>query len=163
MQTVSVHREIDAPAGAVREAMADREAFMRGGGFDEATVDGDRIHLANSVGLLTIELDLAVTEATDRTFVYEQFDGIFESMTTTFTIEDAGENGGGSAVEQEGGAEDRVTVVAETRFALDASLVGPILDATVIKRQRRTELEGHFDYLAARATDDEAPAQAANS
>jgi hypothetical protein len=34
-----------------------------------------------------------------------------------------------------------------TEFALDVALVGQVLDATVIKRQRRSELESQFDWL----------------
>ena len=34
-----------------------------------------------------------------------------------------------------------------TGFALDVALVGQVLDATVIKRQRRSELESQFDWL----------------
>lgn len=145
MQTVIARRTIDAPAEAVRAAMADTEAFMLAGGFDEVTVEGDDIHLANNVGLLTIELDLVATEEPGSDFVYEQEAGVFESMVTRFTIESDGD--------ESDGAGERVTVEAETDFALDASLVGPILDATIIKRQRRKELEAHFDFLEERATD----------
>ncbi len=134
MQTVSERREIDAPPEAVRAALADRDAFMRAGGFDEVTVDGDSIHLANSVGLLTIELDLVAVDDPDAEFAYEQADGIFSSMVTRFTV--------GPSPDGDGS-----TVVGTTEFALDASIVGPILDATIIKRQRRRELAGHFEYL----------------
>jgi hypothetical protein len=34
-----------------------------------------------------------------------------------------------------------------TEFALDVEIVGATLDATIIARQRRTELERQFDYL----------------
>lgn len=146
MQTVSVSRDIDAPPGAVRNAMADREAFLRAGGFDVVTVDGDDFHLENNVGLLTIELDLVAVEAAGSDLAYEQDEGIFESMVTRFTVEE------GSGEDESDGAGDGVTVVGETDFALDASLVGPILDATIIKRQRRKELEGHFDFLEERAS-----------
>ena len=148
MQEVTERREIDAPAAAVREALADRESFMRAGGFDEATVDGDRIHLANSVGLLTIELELEAVDEPEYDFVYRQVEGIFESMVTRFTIEGVAEDEG----EDEGEDERPVTIVGTTEFALNASLVGPILDATIIKRQRRRELAGHFDYVEATAT-----------
>lgn len=143
MQTVTDRRTIDASADAVRAAMADTEAFMRAGGFDEVTVDGEEIHLANNVGLLTIELDLVATEEPGSDFVYEQEAGIFESMVTRFSIEPSGDDSDGAGA--------GVTVAGETDFALDASLVGPILDATIIKRQRRKELEGHFDFLEERA------------
>jgi hypothetical protein len=39
------------------------------------------------------------------------------------------------------------TVTGETSFNLDIALVGQFLDATVIKRQRRREIESQFDWL----------------
>jgi len=38
-------------------------------------------------------------------------------------------------------------VVATTEFALDVAIIGDVLDSTVIKRQRRTELTAQFDWL----------------
>jgi len=38
-------------------------------------------------------------------------------------------------------------VVATIGFALDVGLVGGLLDATIIKRQRRRELNAQFDAL----------------
>jgi hypothetical protein len=52
-------------------------------------------------------------------------------------------------LERGGGTEVRAT----TEFAVDVALVGEILDATVIKRQRRKELEAQFDYLERQAAD----------
>jgi len=49
-----------------------------------------------------------------------------------------------TVTEVDGGSE----VTATTEFALDVALVGEILDTTVIKRQRRHELESQFDRLA---------------
>jgi len=132
MQTVSMERDLAAPPGEVRDAMGDVEAFMASGGFDDVTVDGDRVHLENSVGLLTIELDLALVEEPDAALAYEQREGLFAAMTTRFVLEPSASG---------------TTVVGETEFELDRGLVGPILDATIIKRQRRKELEGHFAYL----------------
>ncbi|MFB6087480.1 MAG: SRPBCC family protein [Haloarculaceae archaeon] len=134
MQSVTMSRHVDAPPDAVREAMADVEAFMLGAGFTEATVDGDRLHLENHVGLATVELDLRLLD-TDDAFAYEQADGMFESMTTTYTVEP---DDGGSLV------------TARTEFELDLAVVGAVLDATVIERQRRRELRQQFDWLAER-------------
>jgi len=133
MQTVTVTRTVPAPPDAVRGAMADHGAFMRAGGFDDVSVSGDEIRLTNRVGILTIELTLEVVED-DAAFVYEQRDGMFETMRTEFALE---------AVD--GGTK----VTASTDFALDVSVVGDFLDGTVIKRQRRKELEGQLDYLEA--------------
>jgi len=134
MQGVTVSRTIDADPGAVESAMADREAFTRAAGFDEVEVSGDEIRVLNRVGLAEIELELAVYEDPDAAFAYEQRDGIFEAMTTTFTLEEA-----------DGGTEVR----ARTEFELDVPLVGELLDGTVIKRQRTAELEAQLDYLEA--------------
>lgn len=114
--------------------MSDAQAFMEAGGFDEVSVDGDRIHLQNGVGLLTIDLELRRLPDADADFAYEQVEGIFSSMETRFVVRPAG-----------GGSE----VTATTEFALDASIVGPILESTIVKRQRRREFAGHFEYLAA--------------
>jgi len=59
--------------------------------------------------------------------------GVLEqSMQTVYTV-----------TEVDGGSE----VTATTEFALNVALVGEILNATVIKRQRRHELESQFDWL----------------
>jgi hypothetical protein len=131
MQTVTVTRTVPAPPDAVREAMMDHAAFMRAGGFDGVDVSGDTIHLMNRLGILTIELDLELVES-DAAFVYEQREGMFETMRTEFALE---------------AVDEGTEVTATTEFALDVSVVGDFLDGTVIKRQRRKELEGQLDYL----------------
>jgi hypothetical protein len=131
MESVSVTRTFEGPAGPVREAMADLEPFMKAAGFDTVTVDGDRCTIENSVGLLTIVLDLRLIE-TDAELAYEQVEGIFETMETRYVVDEG---------------EATTTVTATTEFALDASLVGPLLDGTVISRQRRKELTKQFDYI----------------
>ncbi|SDY75916.1 hypothetical protein SAMN05216564_10995 [Halopenitus persicus] len=62
MQSVTLTRWIDADPTSVADAMADLEPFMAAAGFDEVTVDGDRIAVANRVGIATIELTLQVTD-----------------------------------------------------------------------------------------------------
>jgi|AntRauTorcE11898_2_1112593.scaffolds.fasta_scaffold11352_1 hypothetical protein len=138
METVSLSRSFEGEIEAVREAMLDLRPFMEAAGFDEVEVDGDEMTITNHVGLLTIELDLRCIE-TDSVLAYEQVDGIFETMTTRYTLEEG---------------DGTVTVTATTDFALDVNLVGSILDGTIISRQRRKELTAQFDYLedvAARA------------
>lgn len=134
MASVEVVREIDADPDAVRAAMADLEPFVAAGGFDETTVEGDTIHLANGVALLRIELTLEVVEDPEADLAYEHREGIFDEMVTRYVVEP-----------HEGGS--RVT--ATTEFALDAAFAGPLLDATVIKRQRTKELVGQLEYLEA--------------
>lgn len=147
MHSVSVSREVAAPPDAIRERMQDVGAFMRAAGFDEVVVDregqspsssrlqagdGDRIELTNGVGIATIELTLELIDEPDAALAYRQHDGIFEEMVTRYTLDPVA-----------GGTE----VTAETEFAIDVALVGKLLDATVIERQRRRELEQQFDWL----------------
>lgn len=142
MESISLSREIGAPLDAVRDRILDLETFMYAAEFDEVTVtdpefDGERatdgrIEIANAVGFLRIELALAVLDRPGAVLAYEQRDGIFETMTTEYQL--AGNSG-------------KTTVTVTTEFALDASFVGPIFDATVIKHQRRREIENQFDYL----------------
>lgn len=136
MEQVTVRRSIDATPAALREAITDVEPFMRAAGFDEVAVDGDRIAITNHVGLLTIDLELRRVDDPEAVFAYEQLEGIFESMETRYALA-PGDVG--------------TAVTATTEFALDAAFVGPLLDATVVKRQRRAELSAQFDYLEERA------------
>lgn len=132
METVTVTRRIEAPASAVEDAIADVGPFMEAGGYDEVVVDGDAVTLRNAVGLASIELQLDVVEDPDAALAYVQREGIFREMETTFTVEDA---------------DDGTVVTGRTEFGLKGGPVGSILDATVIKRQRRKEMERHMDYL----------------
>lgn len=138
MERVTVTRALDADPDAVRDLITDVEPFMRAGGFDAVRLDGDRLELENTVGLFEVELVLDVVDDADAVLAYEQRDGIFESMRTGYSVEERG---------------DGATVTATTTFeAVDLPVVGKVLDATVVKRQRRTELEEQFDYLEAQLT-----------
>jgi len=75
---------------------------------------------------------LELIEETDAALAYRQRDGIFEAMVTRYTLDPT---------------ESGTAVTAETEFAIDVALVGKRLDATVIERQRRRELEQQFDWL----------------
>lgn len=131
METVTVSRSIPAAPEKIRAEMADLGPFMEAAGFDEVTVDGDQFTIENSVGMLTIDLTLRVVES-DTALAYEQVDGIFESMRTTYALRPH---------------DGRTTVTCETAFELDVPLVGPVLDSTVVSRQRRKELRAQLDYL----------------
>ncbi|MBX0286378.1 SRPBCC family protein [Haloarcula salinisoli] len=133
METVTMTETLDGDRDRLREAMTDVGPFMRAAEFDEVTVDGDIVHITNHVGLATIELELVVVEDSDAVLTYEQRDGIFEEMVTRYTLTET---------------DDGVEVEATTEFALQARLIGPVLDATVVSRQRRRELRAQFDYLA---------------
>jgi len=132
MEEVTVTRWLDVSPEAVRDTIRDVGPFMEAAGFDEVTVEDGTIHITNMVGILTMELALAVLEDADAALAYEQRDGMFESMRTTYEV---------------AGTDDGSTVTATTEFALDVALVGEVLDATVIKRQRRRELTAQFDWL----------------
>lgn len=133
METISLTREVPSSPAAVREAMADVEAFMRAAGFTEVDVDGNAVHIAQAFTLARIDLSLRVVDDPDADLAYEQVEGIFEEMTTRYTVEPAA-SGGGSVV------------TATTEFTLGGPL-GSVLDATFVKRKRRSELERQFDYL----------------
>ncbi|MFB6084490.1 MAG: SRPBCC family protein [Halorientalis sp.] len=132
MESVSVSRTFDADPDAVREAMTDVERFMAAAGFDEVTVDGDDMTIVNGFSLAAIELKLALVDRDDAELAYEQDEGIFEEMWTTYEVEPV---------------DDGTRVTATTEFALDVAVVGAVLDATVIERQRRRELTTQFDWL----------------
>lgn len=132
MQSVAVSRNYDVSPPPLREAICDVEPFMRASGFDRVAVDGSTMVVANRVGILEIELTLRLVDDDDVALAYEQVEGMFETMRTSYSVTEVG-----------AGSE----VTAVTEFALDIDFVGDLLDATVIRRQRRRELNAQFDYL----------------
>ena len=147
MESISLSRSVAAPPDAVRALVRDVEPFMRAAGFDTVEVSeassetrtvtgegGERLTIGKGFAMASIELDLVLVDDPETVLAYEQHDGIFEEMWTGYSL-----------AETDGGCE----VTATTEFALDVAGVGAILDATVIKRQRRRELTAQFDYLAA--------------
>lgn len=144
MNTVTLSRTIEAPPETLRDAIADVEAFVRSAGFDEVDVDGETVRVANDVGVASIELTLELVDDPDAALAYEQREGIFEAMRTEYVVAAAAE-----------GSE----VTATTEFALDVALIGDLLDATVIERQRRAELSAQFDWLETRCVDGTTPAE----
>jgi len=139
MQTVTVERTVDAPPAAVRDALGRLEPFVEASGFDEVVVDGDTVEVGNQVGVMTLELTLEVVDDPDADLAYVQTEGLFDEMSTTYVVEPAAADGAASVV------------TATTEFSLDVPILGDVLDATVIKRQRRKELDGQFDWLQAAA------------
>lgn len=136
METIELEHTVNAPIQDVREAMLELEPFMRASGFDEVDIDGDRLDISKALGLLRISLTLDRIDDPDVDLAFEQVDGIFEAMTTTYSLTDR---------------DDKTDVTAVTEFALDAP-GGELLDATLVKRQRRREIEAQFDYLDDEAT-----------
>ncbi|RXK52056.1 SRPBCC family protein [Halorientalis pallida] len=101
--------------------MADVERFITATGFDEVTVDGADVTIVNGFGLAAIEPDPRTVDRPDAESAYEQADGIFEEMWTTYEV--TAEDGG-------------TRVTATTEFALDATVI-----------ERRRELTAQFDWL----------------
>lgn len=131
MEAVTLTRRIEASVEVIHEAITDVEPFMRAGGFDEVTVEGDTVTIANTLGFARIELTLELTDDPDAALAYRQQDGIFEEMLTRYTIDPDG---------------DGAIVTATTEFTL-GGVAGSVLDATLIKRQRKRELSAQFEYL----------------
>ncbi|WP_424002900.1 SRPBCC family protein [Haloarcula salina] len=132
MERVSLTRTVDADPETVTDLVTDVEPFMRAAGFDDVTVEGDTVVIKNHVGLFQIELVVELIE-TEAVLTYEQREGIFESMTTDYTVE---------AVD--GGTE----VTATTEYtALDLPVLGTMIDSTIVSRQRSKELNRQFDWL----------------
>lgn len=132
MESVTVRRTSPAEPESLREAMTGLKPFMKSAGFDTVSVDGRDIEVANDVGVATIELSLRLRDDPEVDLAYEQVDGIFEEMWTSYTV---------TAVA------DGAEVTATTEFGLDVAIVGGVLDSTIIKRQRRKELYAQFDWL----------------
>ncbi|WP_323676012.1 SRPBCC family protein [Halorubellus sp. PRR65] len=132
MEAISMSRAYAAGPDAIEDAMADLEAFMLAAGFDAVDVDGRTMHIENGVGIATIELTLELVDVDEYALAYEQRDGIFETMRTTYTVAPT---------------DDGSEVTVRTEFALDIALAGGLLDATVIKRQRKQELTAQLDWL----------------
>lgn len=135
MKGVTVSRRIDATPSAVADAIDDREAFVRAAGFDEVDVDGDEIRVANRVGIKELELELVVVDRDGAALAFEQREGVFDEMWTTYALRPAADG-------------DATVVEAVTEFSLDVPVVGDILDSTVIRRQRRQEIRAQLDWLA---------------
>lgn len=132
MERVSVTRRIDAPPAAVEAAVADLESFMLAAGFDDVSVEGGTVDIENAVGLARLSLTVEVVEA-DAALAYEQREGLFSEMRTRYEVAPA-----------DGGSE----VTATTEFELGRGVVGSALDATLVKRQRRSELTRQLEGLS---------------
>lgn len=137
MQTVSLSRDLDATAESVEAALDDVAAFTKAGGFDEVEVEDNRMHLKNGVGIATMELTVEFFESDEAALAYRQVEGIFDEMETRYTVETTARGS---------------QITGTTSFEVDMAVVGDLLDATVIKRQRRREIEGQFDWLEAEVT-----------
>jgi len=135
MEQVTVTRQVDAAPEAVRGALGELEWFMLAAGFTDVTVDGEIVEIENRVGFATLALTVEVVDDPEAALAYEQVEGIFETMTTRYLVTAA-----------DGGSE----VTAVTAFTLGKGVVGSALDATLVGRQRHSELTAQLDALAER-------------
>ncbi|MFW6437327.1 MAG: SRPBCC family protein [Halococcoides sp.] len=136
MAAVTVSRDVAADPESVREGLTDVEAFMEAAGFDAVSVEGDRVTVERAIGLAELQLTLEIVDSDDA-LTYEQVEGMFETMTTTYRLD---------------GGDGETTITAQTTFEL-GGVVGAALDATLIKRQRTKELEDQLAYLDRVATE----------
>lgn len=131
MQSLEVSRVIDAPESEIVAAMTDLVPFMQAAGFDEVTHEGDELTIKKATGLLRIALELELFDDEDAALAYRQRDGIFEEMRTWYVLEEV---------------TDGIEVTARTEFELGAP-GGSLLDATIITRKRRQELQAQLEYI----------------
>ena len=132
MTTVTLSREFSVPPETIAERIReDVPSFVRASGFDSVTVDGDAIVVERKMGMATLELTLEIVEEPDAVLALDQTEGIFEEMWTEYTVEPS-----------EAGS----VVTARTEFTL-GGVLGPVLDATMIKSRREQEFEDQFAYL----------------
>jgi hypothetical protein len=133
MQEVTVERDLPAAPEDVVPLIEDTQSFMSAAGFDAVRVDGDTIRIQNRVGLFDVELIVEIVADDEAVLAYEQEEGIFEDMHTVYHLE---------------ATDDGSRISATTVFeAVDLPIVGQVLDATVVKRQRTSELDAQFDWL----------------
>ncbi|MEF8774174.1 MAG: SRPBCC family protein [Halobacteriales archaeon] len=133
MATVTRSRTIDAAPERVERAVTDDvEAFLAAADYDAVRVDGDRVELERTVGLATLSLTLRRVEDADAVLAFEQESGLFEAMTMRYRVEPA---------------DGKTELSASTEFTL-GGVTGSVLDDTVVRRQRASELAKQFDYVA---------------
>lgn len=133
MTEVTLSRDLDASPQAVRNCILDDlTGFIEASGFDSVTASGDTFVVARNIGMATLEVTLAVRES-DALLALEQTEGIFDRMWTEYDVEST---------------EDGSRITARTEFTL-GGVLGPVLDGTMITRQRRQEFSNQFDYLEA--------------
>lgn len=138
METVSVSRTFDSPPDAVREViLADVPAFIRASGFDSVLIDGEEITVSREIGIATFELTLEERES-NHLLAFDQTAGLFERMWTDYRLEatDTGSK-----------------LTATTEFTI-GGVLAPVLDGTMIHKQRTREFELQFDYVAEQLASD---------
>lgn len=125
MESVSVTREYEASADAVRRMVRNPDAFFRGVGFDVDRCGDDVLALAKRVAIKRVELRIRLVDD-DATLAYEQLDGPFEEMRARYRV---------------AATDDGCRVTAETEFEPPSSGFGTFVNEHVVERQRRGELD----------------------
>lgn len=138
METVTVTRSFDAPEVAVREVVLDDiPAFVRASGFDRIDVVDEAITVSKDIGMATFELTLEQRES-NHLLAFEQTEGLFDRMWTDYRLDSD---------------EDGSKLTATTEFSL-GGVLAPVLEPTMITRQRTREFERQFDYVAVALADE---------
>jgi hypothetical protein len=131
MASVTRSRFLQADPGAVERAITDDVvAFVEAAGYDSVSVRDDRFEVERRLGLATLSLTLRPLDD-DATLAFEQESGLFEDLSMRYAVE---ETAGGSEL------------TAQTEFTL-GGVAGSVLDETLVRRQRRRELDDQFDYV----------------
>lgn len=131
MEQVTRSRFYATASRRVRETIRmDVPAFIRASGYDSVTVEGDSYTVSRHIGFATFELTLERVES-DAVLAFEGTEGLFDRMWTEYRLEPA---------------EDGCELIAHTEFSL-GGVLGPIVDATMINRQRQREFELQFEYV----------------
>jgi hypothetical protein len=138
MASVTRSRFLQADPETVEDVITDDVlGFIRAAGYDSVSVDGDRIGIERRLGLATLSLTLRPIDADESTLAFEQESGLFEEMTMHYVVEST-----------DGGSE----LTAITEFTL-GGVTGSVLDDTVVRRQRKSEIEDQFAYVERKIED----------
>lgn len=138
MASVTRSRFLQADPETVEDVITDDvPGFIRAAGYDSVSVDGDRIGIERRLGLATLSLTLRPIDADESTLAFEQESGLFEEMTMHYVVEST-----------DGGSE----LTAITEFTL-GGVTGSVLDDTVVRRQRTSEIEDQFAYVERKIED----------
>lgn len=138
MASVTRSRFLQADPETVEDVITDDvPGFIRAAGYDSVSVDGDRIGIERRLGLATLSLTLRPIDADESTLAFEQESGLFEEMTMHYVVEST-----------DGGSE----LTARTEFTL-GGVTGSVLDDTVVRRQRTSEIEDQFAYVERKIED----------
>jgi len=135
MASVERSRVLDADPDVVEELLTgDVEGLVTAAGYDSVSIDGERIEIEQRLGLATLSLTFRRRDDEDVSLALEQTAGHFETMWTEYDVQPAG---------------DGTELTARTEFTL-GGVAGSVLDETLVRRQRTTELDAQLDDVERR-------------